>query len=110
MKTNIYAIKGNTLGNPDGKIVIYLYSDFLLPFCKVTNTMAHKLAKKKKDIIIYHINFPLDMKCNPVIKKYDTPWSLHMLQDMHLLLKNKGHIGIWQVPYMIICRLMRMLF
>ncbi len=73
MKTNIYAIKGNTLGNPDGKIVIYLYSDFMCPFCKVTNTMAHKLAKEEKDIIIYHINFPLDMECNPVIKNMIHP-------------------------------------
>ena len=73
MKTNIYAIKGNTLGNPDGKIVIYLYSDFMCPFCKVTNTMVHKLAKEEKDIIIYHINFPLDMECNPVIKNMIHP-------------------------------------
>lgn len=73
MKTNIYAIKGNTLGNPEGKIVIYLYSDFMCPFCKVTNTMVHKLAKEEKDIIVYHINFPLDMECNPVIKNMIHP-------------------------------------
>lgn len=69
MKTNIYAIKGNTLGNPDGEVVIYLYSDFLCPFCKVTNTMAHKLAKEEKDVIIYHMNFPLDMECNSALKQ-----------------------------------------
>lgn len=67
MQTNPYAIKGNTLGDADGEIIIYVYSDFLCPFCKITNTMVHKLAKEEKDIVIYHINFPLDAECNPVI-------------------------------------------
>ena len=69
MKTNIFAIKGNTLGNPDGSIVIYLYSDFLCPFCRVTNTMVHKLAKEEKNVIIYHMNFPLDAECNPALRQ-----------------------------------------
>jgi len=69
LETNIYAIKGNTLGNPDGEIIVYLYSDFLCPFCKVTNTMIHKLAKEEKDIVIYHMNFPLDTNCNPALKQ-----------------------------------------
>ena len=89
MKTNIYAIKGNTLGNPDGKIVIYLYSDFMCPFCKVTNTMAHKLAKEEKDIIIYHINFPLDMECNPVIKNMIHPGAC-MLARYALAAEKQG--------------------
>lgn len=69
LKKNIYAIKGNTLGNPNGKIIVYVYSDFLCPFCKITNTMIHKLAKEEKDIIVYHMNFPLDSECNPLIKQ-----------------------------------------
>ncbi len=67
MKENPYAIKGNTLGDPDGEIIIYVYSDFLCPFCKLTNIMVHKLAKEEKDVAIYHINFPLDAECNPMI-------------------------------------------
>jgi len=73
MKKNIYAIKGNTLGNPDGEIVIYLYSDFRCPFCKVTNTMMHKLAKDEKDVVVYHVNFPLDSECNTAIKQMIHP-------------------------------------
>ncbi len=69
MEKNIYAIKGNTLGNPDGNITVYLYSDFLCPFCKVTNTMIHKLAKEEKDIVVYHMNFPLDTECNPALRQ-----------------------------------------
>lgn len=69
LKKNIYAAKGNTLGNPDGNITIYLYSDFMCPFCKVTNIMMHRLAKEQKDVVVYHMNFPLDSKCNPMLKQ-----------------------------------------
>lgn len=75
LKTNIYAIKGNTLGNPEGNIVAYVYSDFLCPFCKVTNTMIHKLAKEEKKLIVYHMNFPLDSECNPLLKDSVHPGS-----------------------------------
>ncbi len=67
MKKNPYAIKGNTLGNPDSEVVIYIYSDFLCPFCKLSNIMLHKLIKEEKDVVVYHINFPLDTKCNPAL-------------------------------------------
>lgn len=89
MKTNIYSIKGNTLGNPDGKIVIYLYSDFMCPFCKVTNTMVHKLAKEEKDVAVYHINFPLDMECNPVLKNMVHPGAC-MLARYALAAEKQG--------------------
>lgn len=67
MKTNPYAISGNILGDESGKIKIQLFSDFLCPFCKVTNTMAHKLAGDIKDVEIIHQNFPLDTTCNPYV-------------------------------------------
>ena len=89
MEKNIYAIKGNTLGNPDGEIVIYLYSDFLCPFCKVTNTMAHKLAKEEKDVIIYHMNFPLDAECNPALKQTVHPGAC-MLARYALAAEKQG--------------------
>ena len=89
MEKNIYAIKGNTLGNPDGEIVIYLYSDFLCPFCKVTNTMVHKLAKEEKNIIVYHINFPLDTECNPALKQTIHPGAC-MLARYALAAERQG--------------------
>lgn len=64
MEKNIYAIKGNTLGNPNAAIKVYVYGDFLCPFCKTTNTMVHKLAREVKNIEIIHQNFPLDTTCN----------------------------------------------
>ncbi len=89
LKTNIYAIKGNTLGNPDGKIIIYVYSDFLCPFCKVTNSMIHKLAKEEKDIVVYHMNFPLDNECNPALSMKIHPGAC-MLAKYALAAERQG--------------------
>lgn len=89
LKSNIYAIKGNTLGNPDGKIIIYVYSDFLCPFCKVTNAMIHKLAREEKDIIIYHMNFPLDNECNPALSMRIHPGAC-MLAKYALAAERQG--------------------
>jgi len=67
MKENIFAISGNQLGEKNAKIQIYIYSDFLCPFCKLTNIMLHKLVAQEKDIEIHHVNFPLDVDCNPML-------------------------------------------
>lgn len=89
MRTNIYAIKGNTLGNPDGKVIVYIYSDFLCPFCKISNTMLHKLAKEEKEVVVYHINFPLDSECNPMLRDSVHPNSC-MLSRYALAAEKQG--------------------
>ena len=66
MEKNKYAVSGNILGNPKGEI-IYVYSDFMCPFCRVTNIMASKFAHENKDIQIIHMNYPLDTSCNKYI-------------------------------------------
>ena len=68
MKENIYAISGNTLGNPEGDVEIYIYADFQCPFCKIMNIMLHKLVKEDKGVVVYHNNFPLDRACNPIVR------------------------------------------
>ncbi len=75
LKTNIYAIEGNNLGNPDGDVSVYVYGDFMCPFCRVMNIMLHKLALDDKNVGIYHVNFPLDMACNPTVTKKIHPGS-----------------------------------
>lgn len=60
---NKYAIKGNTLGNKNAKVVVNVYSDFNCPFCRVLNIMLHKIARENK-IVVNEINFPLDTSCN----------------------------------------------
>ncbi len=66
MKVNKYAVSGNILGNPNGE-KIYVYSDFMCPFCRVTNIMASKFAHENKNIEIIHMNYPLDTSCNKYI-------------------------------------------
>ena len=66
MKVNKYAVSGNILGNPNGE-KIYVYSDFMCPFCRVTNIMASKFAHEKKNIEIIHMNYALDTSCNKYI-------------------------------------------
>ena len=66
MKTNKYGVSGNILGNPNGEI-IYVYSDFMCPFCRVTNIMMSKFAHEEKKIQVIHMNFPLDMSCNKYV-------------------------------------------
>lgn len=67
-KKNKYAVKGNTLGNKDAKIKIYVYSDYQCPICYAHNIMMHKLAKENKNIQIIHKNLPLDKDCNVYLK------------------------------------------
>lgn len=64
VKKNKYAVRGNLLGNPEPKIIVYVYSDYQCPICAAHNIMMHKLAKENKDIQIIHKNLPLDTECN----------------------------------------------
>lgn len=64
MKKNPFITKGNILGNPKGLIKVEVYSDFMCPFCRITNIMVSKLAHEEKEANVTHINFPLDSTCN----------------------------------------------
>ncbi|MCR5265172.1 MAG: DsbA family protein [Cyanobacteria bacterium RUI128] len=68
MKHNPYKISGNILGNPEGKLKVDLYSDFVCPVCYSYNIMLHKLVRECKDVIIIHHHFPLDTECNPYLE------------------------------------------
>ncbi len=67
IKFNPYRIKGNILGNPDGKVVIELYSDYVCPLCYINNIMLHQAVKEYKNIKVIHHNYPFDKECNPYI-------------------------------------------
>lgn len=66
MDKNKYAVSGNVMGNPNGD-KIYVYSDFMCPFCRVTNIMVSKFAHEEKRVLIIHENYPLDTECNKYI-------------------------------------------
>ena len=63
-KSNKYKVSGNVLGDENANIIVYIYTDYRCPICKVHNIMMHKLAKDYKGIKIVHKNLPLDMECN----------------------------------------------
>ena len=90
MKTNIYAIEGNTLGNPDGDVSIYVYGDFMCPFCKIMNIMLHKLVIDDKNVAVYHVNFPLDSACNPTVVRKIHPGGC-ILSKYALAAQNQGN-------------------
>ncbi|MFI3299896.1 MAG: vitamin K epoxide reductase family protein [Candidatus Gastranaerophilales bacterium] len=63
-KTNKYIVTGNILGDKNGAVKVYVFSDYQCPICKAHNIMMHKLAKELKNVEIVHKNLPLDMECN----------------------------------------------
>ncbi|MBQ4113917.1 thioredoxin domain-containing protein [bacterium] len=67
MKKNPYRINGNILGNPNGDIVIELYSDYVCPLCYIQNIMLHQAVKEYKNIRVNHNNIPFDKACNSYI-------------------------------------------
>lgn len=90
LKTNIYAISGNTLGNPEGDVSVYVYGDFMCPFCRVMNTMLHKLVLDDEKVAVYHVNFPLDSACNPTVKVQVHPGAC-ILSKYALAAQNQGN-------------------
>lgn len=66
MDKNKYAVSGNVMGDPKGD-KIYVYSDFMCPFCRVTNIMVSKFAHEQKGVLVIHENYPLDTECNKYI-------------------------------------------
>ena len=66
MEKNKYAVSGNVMGDPNGD-KIYVYSDFMCAFCRVTNIMASKFAHEQKGVLVIHKNFPLDASCNKYV-------------------------------------------
>ncbi len=69
MKGNPFDVHGNTLGNPDGDVIIYEHSDFECPMCPIMNRMLQKATTEFENIYVIHYNFPMDNACNPVINR-----------------------------------------
>lgn len=75
LKTNPYKASGNILGDKNGKVIVYLYSDYQCPACSMFNVIVHKAAKNLKNIKFVHKNFPLDNECNKDMKFQMHPGS-----------------------------------
>ena len=73
MKENVYKVSGNVLGNSDGSVKVFIFSDYLCPFCRISNIMVHKLASEDNNVEVIHFNFPLDPNCNRAVQNYVHP-------------------------------------
>ena len=67
IKYNPFRVSGNNLGNPEGEVVIDLYSDYVCPLCYMNNIMLHQAAKEFSNIYVIHHNLPFDKACNKYI-------------------------------------------
>ena len=69
MKTNPYKISGNILGDANGKLLVYVYTDYRCPICRVYNVMLYRAAQELDGFKFIHKNLPLDIDCNKHLKK-----------------------------------------
>lgn len=67
MKENPYKVEGNLLGDKNAKTIVYIYTDYRCPMCRIYNIMTHKTVKELSGFKIIHKNFPLDMDCNKYV-------------------------------------------
>lgn len=63
-----YTPSGNILGDKNPKLVIHEYTDFQCPYCSISHSMMERLVSEVKGVQVIHHDFPLNNKCNPVIK------------------------------------------
>ena len=95
MKGNYFKVKGNVLGNPDGDVVVYEYSDFECPMCPVMNRMLQQAAVKDfENILVIHHNFPLDNQCNPLVTR---PFHRNACTFARFALAAKKQDKYWEV-------------
>ncbi len=61
---------GLILGNPDAELTIFAFTDFLCSACNSFYTIEKYLLSKYRDKIkIVYYNFPLELDCNPGVKR-----------------------------------------
>lgn len=69
MKTdNPYKVEGNVLGDKDGKLIVYIYTDYRCPVCRIYNVITHRAASELSGFKMVHKNLPLDNECNPNVR------------------------------------------
>lgn len=69
MKTNPFKVSGNEMGDPNGKLIVYIYTDYRCPICKTYNLMTGRAAEELSGFKIIHKNMPLDMECNKYLQQ-----------------------------------------
>lgn len=66
--SNPFKVSGNLMGDKDGKLTVYIYTDYRCPICRTYNVITSRAAVEMKGFKIVHRNLPLDMECNKNLK------------------------------------------
>lgn len=66
---NPYRVSGNIMGDEKAKTIVYIYTDYRCPICRVFNVMLSRAANELKGIKFEHKNLPLDIECNKYLPK-----------------------------------------
>ena len=56
------------LGQPDSRMTIVEFADFLCPHCQTVSPVIHRFLKTRGDTAFHFYSYPLDPSCNPEIK------------------------------------------
>lgn len=88
--SNPFKASGNILGDKEGKLTVYIYTDYRCPICRTYNVITHRAAQELGDFKIIHKNLPLDMDCN---KHLGSPFhdGSCMLAKYSIAAENQGH-------------------
>lgn len=86
---NPFKVSGNVLGDENAKLIIYIYTDYRCPICRVYNVMLQRAAQELGGFKMIHKNLPLDMDCNKNLRS-----QLHegacMLSDYAVAAEKQG--------------------
>ena len=99
IKYNPYRINGNVLGDPEGKVVIILYSDYVCPLCYINNIMLHQAVKEYKNVQVKHVNYPFDKACHPGITVSMHPGACFMSRAALAAKKQGNYWGMSSLLY-----------
>lgn len=94
MKENPYKVNGNTLGDKNAKVIVYIYTDYRCPICKTYNVITHRAAQELGGFKMIHKNLPLDMDCNKYLTKPFHEGSC-MLAKYAIASENQDHF--WEL-------------
>lgn len=88
-ENNPFKTSGNVLGDPNAKLIVYIYTDYRCPICRTYNVITSRAAQELSGYKMVHKNFPLDMDCNKHLK---TPFheGACMLARYAIAAENQG--------------------
>lgn len=91
LKSNPFKATGNILGDANGKIIVYVYTDYRCPICCTYNVITHRAAQELSGFKMVHRNMPLDTDCNKYLQR-----QLHegacMLAEYSVAAENQGKL------------------